>query len=67
MFLGYDKGFGFNCKPLGGQTRYSLHFKGITGCCVKNRCQGTTMEDQKPMKRLLLYCVEKWFWLELWQ
>lgn len=24
MFLGYDKGFGFNSKPLGGQTRYSL-------------------------------------------
>lgn len=54
VFVGYDKGFGFNSKPLGGKTRYYPHYKRITGYYVKNGCSGTMMEGQRPMKRLWL-------------
>lgn len=33
-FLGYGKGFGFNSKPLEGQVRSDLHFRGITLAAV---------------------------------
>lgn len=65
MFVGYDRGFGFNSKPLGGQSGYDLHLKGITGCYVKSRCWGTMTKVQKPRKRLLLQDLEKWWMLGL--
>lgn len=48
-FIGYGKGFGFNSKPLKGQIRSELHFKGITLAAVSR----TDARKQRRKSRIL--------------